>query len=176
MRCGSTQRPSITIALVTAAERAGNILPVIDVLRSADVNDLRGLAKALNQRGVRTARGGRWHVSTVRNVIARSSSCGGSFAARAVWCLRVGGGILRRSKLIGRRLPMASKPALVGLFLAAVALILATSVPTSARLASNRLASNRLASNAVTDKVIVDLGAMTVTKVTLADGTVIALH
>ena len=53
---------------------AANILPIIDSLRSAGVTDLRGLADALNQRGVRTARGGRWHVSNVRNIIARSAN------------------------------------------------------------------------------------------------------
>ncbi len=41
-------------------------------LRSAGVTDLRGLASALNSRGVRTARGGRWHVSNVRNLLLRS--------------------------------------------------------------------------------------------------------
>jgi hypothetical protein len=55
-----------------ATEFAANILPIVESLRSAGVTDLRGLANALNQRGVRTARGGRWHVSNVRNVIARS--------------------------------------------------------------------------------------------------------
>jgi DNA invertase Pin-like site-specific DNA recombinase len=52
---------------------AANVLPIIDSLRAAGVTDLSGLALALNQRGVRTARGGRWHVSNVRNVIARSA-------------------------------------------------------------------------------------------------------
>jgi DNA invertase Pin-like site-specific DNA recombinase len=51
---------------------ASNVLPIIKSLWSIGVMDLRGLANALNQRGVRTARGGRWHVSNVRNVIARS--------------------------------------------------------------------------------------------------------
>jgi hypothetical protein len=37
------------------------------------VRDLRGLAAALNARGVRTARGGRWHVSSVKNIIDRSN-------------------------------------------------------------------------------------------------------
>ena len=39
------------------------------LMRAAGVKDLRGLASALNSRGVRTARGGRWHVSNVKNVI-----------------------------------------------------------------------------------------------------------
>jgi DNA invertase Pin-like site-specific DNA recombinase len=57
---------------VEAMTFAANVLPIIESLRSAGVKDLRGLAEALNQRGVRTARGGRWHVSNVRNVIART--------------------------------------------------------------------------------------------------------
>lgn len=42
---------------------AANVLPVVGSLRAAGVTDLRGLANALNNRGVRTARGGSWHVS-----------------------------------------------------------------------------------------------------------------
>jgi DNA invertase Pin-like site-specific DNA recombinase len=53
---------------------AQNVMPIIESLRSAGVTDLRGLAEALNQRGVRTARGGRWHVSNIRNVIARATT------------------------------------------------------------------------------------------------------
>jgi DNA invertase Pin-like site-specific DNA recombinase len=59
--------------LTAAADAfAANVLPIIQSLQSAGVKDLRGLADALNQRSVRTARGGRWHVSNVRNVIVRS--------------------------------------------------------------------------------------------------------
>jgi len=52
---------------------AANVMPVIESLRVAGVRDLRRLAAALNDRGVRTARGGRWHVSNVKNVIDRSN-------------------------------------------------------------------------------------------------------
>jgi hypothetical protein len=56
-----------------AADRlAVNIMPIIDSLRLAGVRDLRGLARALNTRGVRTARGGTWHVSNVKNLIDRA--------------------------------------------------------------------------------------------------------
>jgi DNA invertase Pin-like site-specific DNA recombinase len=59
-------------ALVADADAfAANVLPIIDALRASGVTDLRGLASALNSRGVRTARGGRWHVSNVKNVIDR---------------------------------------------------------------------------------------------------------
>ena len=54
-----------------AAEFAANVLPIIESLRASGVRDLRGLASALNNRGVRTARGGRWHVSNVKNLIDR---------------------------------------------------------------------------------------------------------
>ena len=51
---------------------AANVMPIIDSLRSAGLTDLRGLASALNSRGVRTARGGQWRVSNVRNLLLRS--------------------------------------------------------------------------------------------------------
>ncbi len=54
-----------------AAAFAANVLPIIETLRASGVRDLRGLAAALNNRGVRTARGGRWHVSNVKNLIDR---------------------------------------------------------------------------------------------------------
>ena len=50
---------------------AVNVLPIIESLRASGVRDLRGLAAALNNRGVRTARGGRWHVSNVKNLVDR---------------------------------------------------------------------------------------------------------
>ena len=53
---------------------AANVMPIVESLRVNGVTDLRGLATALNSRGVRTARGGRWHVSNVRNVLRRSAA------------------------------------------------------------------------------------------------------
>ena len=61
-------------ALVAEADAfAANVLPIITSLRASGIVDLHGLAGALNTRGVRTARGGRWHVSNLRNVIDRAS-------------------------------------------------------------------------------------------------------
>jgi hypothetical protein len=57
---------------VDADAFAANVLPIVESLRASGVSDLRGLAAALNSRGVRTARGGRWHVSNVKNVIDRA--------------------------------------------------------------------------------------------------------
>jgi hypothetical protein len=44
---------------------------IIESLRASGVRDLRGLATALNNRGVRIARGGKWHVSKVKNLVDR---------------------------------------------------------------------------------------------------------
>lgn len=51
---------------------AVNIMPVIDALRQSGVTDLRSIASALNARAVRTACGGRWHVSNVKNLLDRA--------------------------------------------------------------------------------------------------------
>jgi DNA invertase Pin-like site-specific DNA recombinase len=51
---------------------ARNVLPIIDQIRAAGITDQRGIAEALNERDVRTARGGRWYQSTVGAVLRRS--------------------------------------------------------------------------------------------------------
>ncbi|MGM0583729.1 MAG: recombinase-like helix-turn-helix domain-containing protein [Pseudomonadota bacterium] len=56
---------------MTAVAFARNLAPVIAELRADGVTSLRGLAEALNERGMLTRRGGRWHVSNVRNLLAR---------------------------------------------------------------------------------------------------------
>ena len=57
-----------------------------------------------------------------------------------------------------------------------LALALACAPPASARLAANRLAANRLAANALGDKTKFDTQAVTISKVTLPDGTVLTLR
>jgi hypothetical protein len=55
-----------------ADQRAQNVRPVIDAIRAAGVVKVRDIAAALNARGIATARGGRWHPSTVQNILART--------------------------------------------------------------------------------------------------------
>lgn len=50
---------------------AANVLPIIRQIQAAGVTGFRAIARALNDRSVRTARGGEWHDSTVRNLLAR---------------------------------------------------------------------------------------------------------
>jgi hypothetical protein len=51
---------------------AANVLPIVRQLQAAGVTGFRGIAEALNHRRVRTARGGEWHGTTVRNLLARA--------------------------------------------------------------------------------------------------------
>lgn len=57
-----------------ADKHAQNILPVITAIRDAGVTSLRGIANALNQRGIETARGGSWHAASVGRIIRRVPS------------------------------------------------------------------------------------------------------
>ncbi|RYI34241.1 MAG: recombinase family protein [Acetobacteraceae bacterium] len=50
---------------------AGNALPIVRQVEASGVTSYRGIADALNARGVRTARGGSWHATTVRNMLLR---------------------------------------------------------------------------------------------------------
>src|SRR3954452_3724910 len=54
---------------------AANLLPIIRSIQSAGPIGMVAIAKTLNERGVRTARGGQWHVSSVANLLARANNC-----------------------------------------------------------------------------------------------------
>jgi len=67
-------------AQVSEADRfARSIVPLIESIRSTGTSTLAGIADALNARGVRTPRRGRWHVSSVRNILARRAQSDGTF-------------------------------------------------------------------------------------------------
>lgn len=52
---------------------ADNALPIVRQIEASGITSFRGIADALNARGVRTARGGAWHATTVRNITLRPS-------------------------------------------------------------------------------------------------------
>jgi hypothetical protein len=66
--------PGTAVNRRLADQRAADILPVIRSLQASGIRTLQGLANALNARGVRTARGGRWYPTMVRNVLRRRLS------------------------------------------------------------------------------------------------------
>ena len=56
----------------TAADTfAANVRPIIKEIQNSGVSSLRGVAKALNARGIRTARGSEWTGVQVSNVLER---------------------------------------------------------------------------------------------------------
>jgi DNA invertase Pin-like site-specific DNA recombinase len=54
-----------------ADEFAAGLRPVVEALKAEGHITLRALADTLNDQGMMTRRGGRWHVSNVRNLLAR---------------------------------------------------------------------------------------------------------
>lgn len=57
-----------------ADQFAENVLPVIRSIRAAGASTLAEVAEALNNRGIRTARGGQWYPMTVRNIETRADA------------------------------------------------------------------------------------------------------
>ena len=70
----SVARMSAVAAIKAEADRhAANVLPIIREAQRAGAETLRDVADALNARGIATARGGRWHAASVKNLLDRSS-------------------------------------------------------------------------------------------------------
>jgi DNA invertase Pin-like site-specific DNA recombinase len=62
------------VAIGEANSFAAKVLAIIESLEQSGIRSLRGIAIALNNLGIRTARGGQWQVSNVRNVLQRAAS------------------------------------------------------------------------------------------------------
>ena len=66
---GQAGRLSQTIA---ADEFVAGLLPLITSIRNTGANTIGAITRALNERGIRTARGATWHVSSVSNLLFRA--------------------------------------------------------------------------------------------------------
>ncbi|MBR1194370.1 recombinase family protein [Bradyrhizobium sp. AUGA SZCCT0160] len=59
--------------LVDAADQfALGLVPAVQAIRATGATTLESIAIELNQRGIKSARGGRWHRSAVRNLLERA--------------------------------------------------------------------------------------------------------
>jgi hypothetical protein len=56
-----------------AEQFALSIAPIIAGILASGIRSDAGIAEALNARGIATARGGRWHAQTVKNVRVRAA-------------------------------------------------------------------------------------------------------
>lgn len=70
---GRAARAIAVAKLRTEADRfAGTVLPVIETLKAQGLG-LRAIARELDHRGVKTARGGQWAAATVRGILLRAT-------------------------------------------------------------------------------------------------------
>jgi hypothetical protein len=53
-------------------EFAQTVLPAIRAIQAAGTTSFASIADVLSQRGVKSARGGKWHVSSVANALGRT--------------------------------------------------------------------------------------------------------
>ncbi len=60
------------VQIAEADRFAANVLPVVRTIQRSGATSLAAIANALNNRGIRSARGGQWRVSTVQNLLARA--------------------------------------------------------------------------------------------------------
>lgn len=70
---GAALRKTVTANADAFAE---SLAPVLQDIRGQGHATLRAIAAELNARGIRTRRGGTWHVSTVRNLVKRVEHAG----------------------------------------------------------------------------------------------------
>ena len=69
-RAGKGNKAGTDAAAAKARAHAAKVLPVVAELRAAGAESLGALARALNDRGVRTLHGKAWHKTSVRNLLA----------------------------------------------------------------------------------------------------------
>jgi DNA invertase Pin-like site-specific DNA recombinase len=62
-----------TMQIAVADQFVEGLMPVVQAIRGSGAATLEAITVALNQRGIRSARGGRWHASSVANLLARAS-------------------------------------------------------------------------------------------------------
>jgi DNA invertase Pin-like site-specific DNA recombinase len=61
------------VTLIESADAiAHRLAPVLRAVRSEGATTLRSIAHALNQRGIKSPRGGTWHPSSIANLLTRS--------------------------------------------------------------------------------------------------------
>jgi DNA invertase Pin-like site-specific DNA recombinase len=74
LRAAKGNTAAVSAIKAKAANHAANLLPVIEVLRAEGITSLGGIASELNERGMLTPRGGKWHKTSVSNLLARLPS------------------------------------------------------------------------------------------------------
>lgn len=71
---GAGQEAATKARQEKAKARASDLLPVIRELQESGIKSLGGIAKSLNERGITTARGGKWQAVQVRRVLDHAAN------------------------------------------------------------------------------------------------------
>jgi hypothetical protein len=61
------------IQIAAADQFASGLLPIIEAIRRTGATTLEAITRALNERGIRPARGTRWYASSVANLLSRAN-------------------------------------------------------------------------------------------------------
>ncbi|QDM41447.1 recombinase family protein [Altererythrobacter sp. TH136] len=70
-RAGKGNGAALEAVRAGAASRAADYAPIVADIQASGATSLPAIAQELNERGIVTPRGGRWHPSSVRNLLAR---------------------------------------------------------------------------------------------------------
>ena len=73
-RAGKGNSAAIARVKAGADEHAQDLAPIIADIQAAGATSLAAIAAELNARHIQTRRGGQWHPSSVRNLLARTTS------------------------------------------------------------------------------------------------------
>lgn len=72
-RAGKGNRDAVAVLKADADEYAKKLAETVDAIRSTGAVTLGAIADALNERHIQTRRGGKWHPTSVKNLLARLS-------------------------------------------------------------------------------------------------------
>jgi hypothetical protein len=64
-------RASVAARIMKAGSRASDLAPIIEELKAAGAVSLRQIAAGLNDKGIKTVRGGKWSAVQVQRVLER---------------------------------------------------------------------------------------------------------
>lgn len=70
-RAGKGNRDAVAVLKANADEYAKKLAETVDAIRSTGAVTLGAIADALNERHIQTRRGGKWHPTSVKNLLAR---------------------------------------------------------------------------------------------------------
>jgi DNA invertase Pin-like site-specific DNA recombinase len=71
-KIGEARQRAVAEIVDRADQRAANVIAIMRQIQRGGATSLRQIADALNARGISAPRGGQWHATSVRNVMARA--------------------------------------------------------------------------------------------------------